>query len=264
MFFRDRHSRYRDQLSAYIDGELDEAVSGRVEAHLETCAGCRGQLDELRATVHALAEMVEVPAPRSFTLTAEQAATRRPLPATQPVFFGMRLAAAGVAVALAAVLLLDAGGLRDNGPESSMLQTQGNLDASETADSPVPVPSYDSDNLYDDEASGGIGEGGATPSTPAPAAAPLGPQTPPAGETHSDSDGVAVPAATPAAGGPSNDDKTITDTPPSAPDAAEAAGVDDGGIGTLTAIEIGLAIALTALVLSSVFAAIRSRRSRGP
>ena len=112
MFPISTHARLRDQLSAYVDGEVEGAAAQRLEKHLAGCDGCRLALEQLRATVAALHDLPEVQAPRSFTLSPERAAARRPLTgATAPLALGMRLAAAGVAVALAAVFVVDLGGL---------------------------------------------------------------------------------------------------------------------------------------------------------
>src|SRR3970282_2154798 len=93
-------------------------------AHLAACEGCRLELEQLRATAAALRDLPEAQAPRSFTLSPkatrlgespERAAARRPLTgATAPLALGMRLAAAGVAVALAAVFVVDLGGLAED------------------------------------------------------------------------------------------------------------------------------------------------------
>jgi anti-sigma factor RsiW len=45
--------RFTDQLSAYLDGELNDLEKNRMVAHLETCAACRAILDDLRAIVAA-------------------------------------------------------------------------------------------------------------------------------------------------------------------------------------------------------------------
>jgi hypothetical protein len=124
MFSISTHRRFRDQLSAYIDGELEAAAAERLEAHLAACEGCRLELEQLRVTAVALRDLPEAEAPRSFTLSPkatrlgespERAAARRPLTrATAPLALGMRLAAAGVAVALAAVFVVDLSGLAED------------------------------------------------------------------------------------------------------------------------------------------------------
>jgi len=45
------HDRTMDLLSEYLDGSLSVADHREVEAHLETCAPCRGVLDDLREVV---------------------------------------------------------------------------------------------------------------------------------------------------------------------------------------------------------------------
>jgi putative zinc finger protein len=48
-----------DQLSAYIDGELDAAERSRLEAHVSTCTDCRTSLDALRMTIADLKTLPE-------------------------------------------------------------------------------------------------------------------------------------------------------------------------------------------------------------
>jgi len=40
-----------EQLSEYLDGELDAGLCGRMEGHLEGCAPCQAFLESLRRTV---------------------------------------------------------------------------------------------------------------------------------------------------------------------------------------------------------------------
>lgn len=40
-----------DQLSEYIDGELEDAVCIELEAHLAQCTNCRVMVDTLRKTI---------------------------------------------------------------------------------------------------------------------------------------------------------------------------------------------------------------------
>jgi len=112
MFRPGAHRRFRESLSPYLDGEMETAAAERLEAHLAACEDCRLELQQLRATAVALHDLPDVQTPRSFALSPERAAARRPLTgAASPLALGMRLAAAGVAVALAAVLVVDLGGL---------------------------------------------------------------------------------------------------------------------------------------------------------
>jgi Putative zinc-finger len=123
MFWPATHRRFRESLSSYIDGEVEARAAERLEAHLAACEGCRLELRQLRATAAALRDLPEVQPPRSFTLSPERAAARRPLTGAATLALGMRLAAAGLAVALAAVLVVDLGGLAgDNQDETTAPQ----------------------------------------------------------------------------------------------------------------------------------------------
>lgn len=50
----------RSLLSRYIDGDIDESLKNRLEAHLAECAACRDELDALRKTVKMLKMYGEV------------------------------------------------------------------------------------------------------------------------------------------------------------------------------------------------------------
>ena len=50
-------SYVRQQLSAWLDGELSEAKGAEVASHLETCAGCRRDLAQLEALDKALGSL---------------------------------------------------------------------------------------------------------------------------------------------------------------------------------------------------------------
>ncbi len=68
LFWRGRHNVRKEDLSAYVDGELSAAALQRVEAHLEVCAACRESVTELRAVRQSVKELPRVPVPRSFVL----------------------------------------------------------------------------------------------------------------------------------------------------------------------------------------------------
>ena len=67
-----------DNLSAYLDNRLSGTERARIESHLRTCSGCQADLESLRYTARLLQAMPTMRAPRSFTLTPEQAARVRP------------------------------------------------------------------------------------------------------------------------------------------------------------------------------------------
>lgn len=72
-WFRRGHRHPEEELSAYLDGHLDEAARSGVEAHLDACEACRALLADLRATKAALAALPRIEPRRSFALTPEHA-----------------------------------------------------------------------------------------------------------------------------------------------------------------------------------------------
>lgn len=70
------HPELNDELNAYLDGELDDDVRTRVEAHMITCSVCQLELDQLRATRNALRAMAPLRVPRPLTLEALPASGR--------------------------------------------------------------------------------------------------------------------------------------------------------------------------------------------
>jgi hypothetical protein len=129
-----RHQRLRENLSAYIDGELSPRETANVEGHLEGCGACRETLEALRLASTSLNALQAEEVPRSFRLTPDVVAAPRPAPAQLPaVNTGFRIAAAGLAVALAAVMIVDRAAI-DSGDESASTQQETSADeAPETA-----------------------------------------------------------------------------------------------------------------------------------
>lgn len=60
-----------EQISAYLDGALDDAVSDEVRAHIDDCSKCHAEYIEVRATRQLLRRVHEVQPPRAFMLTPE-------------------------------------------------------------------------------------------------------------------------------------------------------------------------------------------------
>jgi anti-sigma factor RsiW len=61
-----------EELSAYLDHELDVATQARVADHVAGCAECTRRLDGLRETVHAVRALpMETPS-RTFTIPAQR------------------------------------------------------------------------------------------------------------------------------------------------------------------------------------------------
>lgn len=91
-----------DQLSAYIDGELEAHERTALEAHLPTCAECRSTLNALRATITDLASLPE-PVPNEQDSWALRSAIAR---ARAPVKRWHRAAWAAGAVAAALIAVV--------------------------------------------------------------------------------------------------------------------------------------------------------------
>ena len=60
-------SKFREQLSAYLDGELGADETGQTEAHLKACAQCSAELDDLRKAVAHLNSLEPVDPPPWLT-----------------------------------------------------------------------------------------------------------------------------------------------------------------------------------------------------
>ena len=99
-------------LSAYLDGEVNEAEAAAVERRLEADLEQRGELEELRVLRDALSELGELRAPRPFTLEAPPERARSGLGRLE---LAARMGAVAAAVAFAVVLTGDIAGLSDDG-----------------------------------------------------------------------------------------------------------------------------------------------------
>jgi TonB family protein len=103
----------REWLGAFADGELDSARTEQVRAHLETCAGCRRELDQIQE-LHKLTKRVEHPRlaedywdwHRTKVWHGIRNRKRAPTPAYRPSFAWPKLAtaAAGFVVVLVVVI----------------------------------------------------------------------------------------------------------------------------------------------------------------
>jgi len=113
---------WRGDVGAYLVGALDGGARTQVIAHLESCAGCRSEYDEL-VPVRGLLSQLAGPdaAPRAGgpgTFWGEPPGGA-PLPALRPVRLGAGrrwLAGAVAAVAAAAVAVFAAAGLAPSAP----------------------------------------------------------------------------------------------------------------------------------------------------
>src|SRR5438874_10691358 len=70
-----------EELSAYLDHELDSATQARVAEHVAGCDECRARLDGLRETAHAIRALPMETPPRTFTVPEQRRRTWRWAPA---------------------------------------------------------------------------------------------------------------------------------------------------------------------------------------
>jgi anti-sigma factor RsiW len=61
-----------DELSAYIDDELDAGAKARVAQHVTGCADCQARVDGLRQTANAVRGLPMESPPRTFTIPAQR------------------------------------------------------------------------------------------------------------------------------------------------------------------------------------------------
>ncbi len=161
----------RAELSAHLDGELIPLRVEAMQVHLASCQSCRAELEALRQLKADLAALPEMPAPRSFALTPQMAASparERPQayvpPRTAALANGMRLAGAAMSLALALVLVLDFTGSGTSNDDSAA--TAGSVQELDTA--------HDSDKSF--ESNSGPAPAADTSTlrlTPTPTSAPV-------------------------------------------------------------------------------------------
>jgi hypothetical protein len=66
-----------EELSAYLDHELDGDAQTRVAAHVAGCQDCQARLDGLRQTTYAVRALPMQTPPRTFTIPAQREGTSR-------------------------------------------------------------------------------------------------------------------------------------------------------------------------------------------
>jgi anti-sigma factor RsiW len=87
----------KDNLTAYLDGELIAAEAGRLRAHIATCAECRAEIELLRRSYDALGYLDDVSVPEALAPRIQARMRHR---SVRPVF-----AFAGLAAAMALMVL---------------------------------------------------------------------------------------------------------------------------------------------------------------
>ena len=61
-----KHGEVRDRLGSYLEGDLPLQQRALVDAHLDACPNCAGELKELRGTIGLLRGLADVTPPRGF------------------------------------------------------------------------------------------------------------------------------------------------------------------------------------------------------
>jgi anti-sigma factor RsiW len=240
MFTFNRHTRLREMVSAYIDGKLTERERAVIETHLPQCESCRAEFEAMRATSEALRALPAVAAPRSFALTPDMVGTpRRASAAQSPVLnTAMRVSAASLAVALAAVMIADRGGGGFSGDSDS-------AGSSRLSEAGGGEPILSADTIGEREVGmsrGGVGdtaEGAAAP-TAGDSVAGAAPDATPDADSAFD---MAIPAS-PQASANADEREESTAAPPEeeveVPSGPAATG--DDGIGAIGVSQIVLAV----------------------
>ena len=125
------HSRWAEQASALVDGELSPSALERFERHLASCSRCQQTVEELREAKLLVSRLPAVASPRSFRLTPEMVSRQpqiRQVPAARPQFV-LRVAQAGAALAVVAFVAITVADLSHGG--SSASDTSASLSAPE-------------------------------------------------------------------------------------------------------------------------------------
>lgn len=248
LWFRHRVHPIEDEISAFLDGELENSRSIELSAHFETCASCRAILDDFGAVQALVTRLPFMDAPRSFVLTPEMAgASAGQRPARR---MSMALSPAVALAVLVALVAVDIGGFSDN--ESNDQASRGAALGSQTL-------AADADDRLDATSVAEAGDGGESAATSG-----LEPEAPAAaGDTEARS---AAPApaeagpaeAAPAEAAPAGAEESI-DEPEASPLASEPASDEAGeGRNWLRLLEIGTGLAFVA----SLWLFVNSRRVR--
>lgn len=93
------HKDFRDNLSAYLDGELPAGEKAALEGHLASCADCARELEELRSVSALVKKHAMEPVPHALKDAVLSGRPARP-------FYAAWLRPAGVLAAAAAALLV--------------------------------------------------------------------------------------------------------------------------------------------------------------
>lgn len=118
-------SQIQENLSAYLDGELDPGEEAELKSHLEGCETCRSELESLRSTVKLVRSVPRVPAPTVLKQRLTSAiSARKPLQQYQSIL-GLIGAAAILLVTVVAVFLVTGPRTPSSEPIAAKTETAG-------------------------------------------------------------------------------------------------------------------------------------------
>lgn len=81
-----KNFREIEQLSAYLDGQLNAADAAKMESRIQSDPELASAIKDLRAARGLLRKLPARKAPRNFTLTRQMVGLKPPLPRTYPLF----------------------------------------------------------------------------------------------------------------------------------------------------------------------------------
>jgi anti-sigma factor RsiW len=260
-FRRNEHDE--EQLSAYMDGELDARQAEKVERHLASCEACSALLEELRETRALLSALPSHAPPRSFVLGAEyaQAPVRDQVRPSKR--FNLALAPALALTVFVALVFVDltnstSSSTPDESPSALSVATSRQADAVAPGAASVVVPPA---------ASNAGSGGGSADSSDTTGEAGTGPVAPEAATNQAPTTMSAevAPAPEPASGGDITAAGQAADNSAPregfAPQAdSDADGDGSGGFSTLRILEI---LAGAAFLASGFYVFVWPRLSRG-
>ena len=133
------HETYREQLSALLDGELNETDRAAVTAHLAQCADCQAYLAELTALRDAMGAWEDEDVPDGFAEGVMERVRReaRPKRGQRRAWRGLAALAACAAVALLAIHSVPRMGGAATGGSAPAAAESRVADASVTAAAPA-------------------------------------------------------------------------------------------------------------------------------
>lgn len=150
-----------EELSAYLDHELDEDAKARVAEHVAGCVDCQARLDGLRQTAYAIRALPMETPPRTFTIPAKRRVSSSWVPVAGWIG-GVAAAMLIIVVGVTHLPFQGPGGAASTGTVSRSL-SQGSGSQPQNG---VAAPAAHPDNLQADSARAFAARGGVTVTDP--------------------------------------------------------------------------------------------------